>query len=181
MKFPRGRTNGLIAIFLTAGLVLAIGLIAIGGKGSSPSADAPTTSTTVATTEDSASGSSVAPGATLPLDDLSAAALTELTGLVFPAEMTEFLTSKMDDNEQLDITFVMPATATAGFLTASGLPAPVADKRLVTHSSPLWKVNPEAGTTLSGTQDDYAQVHRVVELLGEDTGTFRARIVITPN
>ena len=179
MKFPRSRTNGLIAIILTAGLVLGIGLIVLGGE--EPSAtDEASVPTTPEPTKDTAPPSSVVPGVTLPLGDLSAAAITELTGLVFPVDMTDFLTSRLEGGTQLDITFVVPAASAGAFLSASGLPAPVADERLVTHTSPLWKLNPDEGSTLSGTQDDYGEVRRVVELIGDGGPDVRARIVITP-
>ena len=168
----------MIAILLFASLVLAIGLIVSGGDGPSP-ADDPATTTT--TTADTAPPSSTAPGVTLPLQDLSVAAITELTGLVFPADMTEFLTSRLEGDTQLDITFVVPVASAGAFLTASGLPTPVPDQRLVTHSSPLWKLNPDPGTTLSSTQDDVGDVKRVVELIGDGGPNIRARIVITPN
>ena len=107
-----------------------------------------------------------------------------LTGLTFPPAMTDFLTAKLKGGSQLDITFVMDSNEASQFLSASALPAPTANKRLILHSSPLWKLTPEEGTTLSSTQDDHGQVHRVVELLsGEPIGAnkIRARIVITPS
>lgn len=166
-----------MAIFLAAGLALGIGLVIIGGN----EADTPAPSTTTApATEGDAPASTATPGVTLPLTDLSAAAVSQLTGLVFPADMTEFLTAKLDTDTQLDVTFVMPTASTAAFLADSGLPAPTADERLILHSSPLWKLNPDEGTTLSSTQGDAGGVRRVVELLGDGSGTIRARIVITP-
>ncbi|CAN5655861.1 hypothetical protein BH10ACT3_BH10ACT3_09490 [soil metagenome] len=169
------RTNVLVAIVLVAGLALGIGLIIISGNDSSDGDAASTTTedttpTTVAST----------PGATLPLADTSAATLSTLTGLEFPADMTEFLTASLNSNTQLDITFVVPSASAAAFLNASGLPAPTADERLILHSSPLWKVNPDPGSTLSSTQGDFGDVHRVVELVGDGSGNIRARIVITP-
>jgi hypothetical protein len=95
--------------------------------------------------------------------------------------MTEFLTSRRDTNRQLDLTFVIPTTSAATFLADSGLPAPVANKRIVLHSSPLWKVNPEEGSTLSSSQGKFGSVNRAVELVGEGPDLIRARVVITPN
>lgn len=164
-----------MAIFLAAGLALGIGLVVLGGED-----DTPTTSSTTTSVEEDAPTSTATPGVTLPLADLSQATVSQLTGLAFPADMTEFLTAKLDTDTQLDITFVMPESSTAAFLTDSGLPAPTADERLILHSSPLWKLNPDEGTTLSSSQGDAAGVHRVVELIGDGSGTIRARIVITP-
>ncbi len=173
---PRGRTNVVIGVVLFAGLVLALGLIILGGDDGS--SDDTTTSTTPGSTTPTTA--TPAPGVTLPLDDVSAATVQSLTGLVLPAETTDFLTAQLDGDTQLDVTFVMPEAAVAAFVADSGLPQPVADRRLVLHSSPLWKVNPDEGTTLSSTQDTHGSVHRVVELVGDGSGTIRARVVITP-
>ena len=178
---PRGRTNLVIGLVLFAGLVLALGLIILGGGDDTSDEDAdPTSSTTTSTL------ATPPPGVTLPLEQLSASAVAQLTGLAFPPDMTDFLTARLDGDTQLDVTFVMPEAAVAEFIESSGLPAPTADERLVLHSSPLWKVYPDVGTTLSSTADTTDptdttdSVRRVVELIGDGSGTIRARIVITP-
>ncbi|MHB1139439.1 MAG: hypothetical protein ACYC2O_10820 [Microthrixaceae bacterium] len=172
----RRRSNVVIGVVLFAGLVLALGLIILGGGDGSPDP----TSTSTSPTSEAATTAPAAPGVTLPLDDLATPTIEELTGLALPEDMTEFFTARLDGDTQLDVTFVMPEAAVAPFIAESGLPRPVADERLVLHSSPLWKVNPDEGTTLSSTQDERGSVHRVVELLGDGSGTIRARIVITP-
>lgn len=175
MTPARRRTNVVIGVVLFAGLVVALGLIILGGDdGSSDDTTTTAPSSSAPTTEPST------PGATLPLDDVSAAAVEELTGLAIPADATEFLTAQLDADTQLDVTFVLPEASVATFIEDSGLPAPVADQRLVLHSSPLWKLNPDEGTTLSSTQDTDGSVRRVVELIGDGSGSIRARIVITP-
>jgi hypothetical protein len=169
----RSRRNLAIAAALLLGLVVGSVLVLAGGD------DATVGSTSTSTTsaldgEPSADGRQP-----LPLEDLSQAAVAELTALAFPADASGFLTARLEDDRQLDITFVMPASAVAGFVTDSGLPQPVADERVVIHSSPLWKLNPDAGTALSGAADTVDGVDRAVELLTEDDGSVRARIVIT--
>jgi hypothetical protein len=177
---PRGRSNLVIGLVLFAGLVLALGLIILGGGDDATDDDAAPSSTTTTSLP------TPPPGVTLPLEQLSASAVAQLTGLAFPPDMTDFLTARLDGDTQLDVTFVMPEAAVAEFIESSGLPAPTADERLVLHSSPLWKVNPDEGTTLSSTTDttdatdDTQSVRRVVELVGDGSGTIRARIVITP-
>jgi len=179
------RANGLIAIFFIAAVALGVGLILIDKK--------PDTTAQMSTTEkaDAAraartdktagAGSSTTMSVnTLPLDDLSVTAISKLRGLNFPIDMTDFLTARGDTNRQLDLTFVIPTSSAANFLADSGLPEPVANKRLVLHSSPLWKVNPEEGSTLSSSQGKFGQVNRAVELVGERPGFLRARIAITP-
>lgn len=166
----RGRRNVIVAVVLALGLVAGLALVLSGGG---DQADDTTTSSAPSTTL----------GDPLPLEDTSQAALTELSGLVFPADAADFLTARTDDGRQLDVSFVMPATSVAGFVEASGLPEPVADERVIAHSSPLWKLNPEAGTTLAGVADTYdgdtdGTVSRSVELVTAPDGTVRARIVI---
>ncbi|MEX0768907.1 MAG: hypothetical protein WD029_10590 [Microthrixaceae bacterium] len=186
------RANGLIAIFFIAAVALGIGLILI-DKQPTPSAEQSTTEKAQAARAAAAkntapSGNAGEAGSTttrsintLPLDDLSVAAISKLSGLNFPTEMTDFLTARGDTDRQLDLTFVMPSSSAATFLADSGLPEPIANKRLVFHSSPLWKVNPEDGSTLSSSQGKFGKVKRAVELVGEEPGFLRARIAITPS
>jgi len=115
----------------------------------------------------------------LPLGDLSQPAVAELGGLEVPADATEFLTARLEDDRQLDITFTMPAAAVDAFVQGSGLPEPVADQRVVLHSSPLWKLNPDAGTPVSGASDTVGELNRSVELVTEGAGVVRVRVVIT--
>ena len=181
---PRwSRANGLIAIFFGAAILLGIGLIFIEKKPASPEQSGQVTSEQDGPQQDGSAqdrSSTTMSSNTLPLEDLSVTALSELTGLNFPTDMTEFLTSRGDTNRQLDLTFVIPASSAATFLADSGLPAPVANKRIVIHSSPLWKENPKEGSTLSSSQGKFGGVNRAVELVGESPGFIRARVVITP-
>lgn len=175
------RANGLILIFFAAAVVLGIGLILIEKNPGKSEAQAQTATQADSTETDSEQGTSTTMSVnTLPLDDLSVTAITEMSGLTFPTDMTEFLTSRGDKNRQLDLTFVIPSASAATFLADSGLPAPVANKRVVIHSSPLWKVNPQEGSTISSSQGTFGQVKRAVELVGESPGFIRARVVITP-
>ena len=129
--------------------------------------------TAPSTTE--ATGSETGP--TLPLDDTSQAAVEELSGLEFPPGTADFLSARLDDGTQLDVTFTMPSTDQAAFVTASGLPTLESGQRVVTHSSPLWKLNPEG--TISGAADTNGSVGRAVEVVPEGD-RLRARVVITP-
>lgn len=180
MRFPRGRANGLIAIALLAGLVLGLGLIFLPADSSDDAPDREPSPEATLADEDPDATDPPTPGVTLPLQDLSADAVEEFTGLRFPADMTEFLTAKLDSNTQLDITFDMPTASTEAFLSESGLPAPTPDERLILHSSPMWKLNPDEGTTLSSSTSVAEGVRRVVELVGDGSGTIVVRIVVTP-
>lgn len=173
----RSTRNVVVAVLLGVGLAVGLFLVLTGGD------DGSTDASTTTTVADSPAGSAADdPGASrepLPLDDTSQAAVEELTGLAVPAEASEFLTARLDDGRQLDVTFVVPATAVDAFVTGSGLPEPVADERVVLHSSPLWKLNPDEGSTLAGTSDEFESVQRAVELVTQPDGNVRARIVIT--
>jgi hypothetical protein len=169
----RSRRNVAIAVALLIGLVVGTVLVVVGGD------DATVESTTTSTTAAPDADPSVEDREPLPLEDVSKTAVAELTSLAFPAEASGFLTARLEDDRQLDITFVMPAAAVAAFVADSGLPQPEADQRVVIHSSPLWKLNPDTGAAVSGVSDTVDGVDRAVELVTEDDGSVRARIVIT--
>jgi hypothetical protein len=167
----RGRRNVVVAVVLSLGLLAGLTLVLLGGGD-----DEDDTTTT--------SAASTTAGEPLPLEDTSQAALTELSGIVFPADASDFLTARTDDGRQLDVSFLIPASSVAAFVESSGLPEPVADERVIAHSSPLWKLNPDPGSTLSGVADTYdgatgTTVGRAVELVTAPDGTVRARIVIS--
>lgn len=170
----RSTRNVVVAVVLGVGLAAGIFLVVTGGDDSS---DTPTT-TTIADTPAGADPTADQRDP-LPLEDTSQAAIEELTGLVVPDDATDFLTARLDSGRQLDVTFVVPAASVDAFVADSGLPEPVVDERVVIHSSPLWKLNPDPGTTLRGTSDSYDAVDRAVELIAEPDGTVRTRIVIT--
>lgn len=99
---------------------------------------------------------------------MNAAALSDLSGLRFPEEMTGFRSVALDNDVQYDITFVIPARSVAPFLEDSGLPEPSADQRVLIHASPLWELNPPDGTIIRSTRDRYQDVDRAVELVSPD-------------
>lgn len=156
----------------------------MGGRNDDPQSKTPTESNRVGKGSSSSTASTVPkPLGELDIKDTSLASVAELTGLVFPANMADFLTAELNGKTRLDITFVMPADEVAAFLKSSGLPTPKANVRLIPHSSPLWKLKPADGSTLSSTEDDHGDVHRIVELLKDaetGEGKIRARIVIMP-
>jgi hypothetical protein len=160
---------------LIVGLAVGVVLVVTGG---SDETAGPTTTTSVA-----ADAAAPADPATdtqpLPLDDTSQQGIESLSGLVLPDGVTDFLTARLDDDRQLDVTFQLPADGVDAFLRDSGLPDLAPDQRVVIHSSPLWKLNPDEGTTLVGGTDRYGDIARAVELLTAPDGTVRARVVIT--
>lgn len=172
----RGRRNLVVGVVLIVGFLIGLSLVLVGGGDDSADRSPGPESTDASGAPTSAP---MEPGAPLPLDDLSLAAVSELTGLRVPTTATEFLTARLDDDRQLDVTFVLPAEAVDAFVADSGLPEPVADQRVVLHSSPLWKLNPEPGTDLRGVLDETGDVRRAVELVTEPDGSVRARVVIT--
>jgi hypothetical protein len=117
------------------------------------------------------------PAATLGLEDSSQASVEELSGLDFPESASGFLSAQLDDGSQLDLTATFPPSEEAEFLEGSSLAVPVAGERVITHSSPLWDLDP-AGT-VRGVTDTRGGVDRAVELV-EEEGSIRVRAVITP-
>lgn len=145
-------------------VLLAVGLVLVvtGGDGGDPN---PTTTTRP----------EGRPGPTLALDDLSVAGVEELSGLAIPRDATDFLTAKLAENQQLDVTFTMAPEDEGGFVTSSGLPPLAPEARVITHSSPLWKLNPEG--EIEGAADVRDGINRAVELVPEGD-RLRARITL---
>jgi hypothetical protein len=165
----RRRRNVVVGGVLAVGLVLGV-LLVVSGGGDGADQDASTTST-----------GSIPPSAAasepLPLDDLSRSGVEALAGLQLPPSASDFLTARLADDAQLDVTFTMEPDEEAAFIEASGLPEPVADERVILHSSPLWKLNPDDAAIIRGAADDAGSVERAVELVDEGD-RVRARVVI---
>jgi hypothetical protein len=148
--------------------VVAVGLVVLGvvlvlrGGDDDPGPKSPATTT--------------GPRETIPVGDTSRAGIEQLSGLVLPPSTADFLSARLSDGTELDVTFTMAPGDEAAFVAASGLPALRSGTRVVTHSSPLWKLNPEG--TISGATDTRAGVRRVVELVPEGD-RLRARVVLS--
>jgi hypothetical protein len=125
-------------------------------------------------------------GATLELSDTDADSVSELAGLELPDSTSDFLTARLDDDSQLDVTFTIDPADEAAFVEDSGFAEPVEGERVILHSSPLWELN-AAGTVrgaadgpgTEGQSTDQPQVRRAVEFVGEGD-LVRVRLVITP-
>jgi hypothetical protein len=117
------------------------------------------------------------PAMRLDLDDTSMQGVRDLSGLAVPDSAQDFLTARLEDGTQLDITFTLDPAEEAAFVAGSGLPAPAEGLRVITHSSPMWKLNPEG--EIRGAGDTVDGVRRSVELVEED-GRTRVRAVILP-
>jgi hypothetical protein len=125
-------------------------------------------------------------GTTLELSDTDADSVSELAGLELPESTSDFLTARLDDDSQLDVTFTIDPAEEAAFLEGSGLARPVEGERVILHSSPLWELNAEGtvrgsadGPGLDGEEADPPRVRRAVELV-EEGELVRVRLVITP-
>ena len=163
----RRTRNSLIGGVLAAGLIVGLFLVVTGGGSDSPGV--------TTTTEPPAARPEPL---TLPAE-LTQDAVATLSGLAIPTTASEFLTARLDSDRQLDVTFVIPADSVDAFVADSGLASPEDDQRVVLHSSPLWKLNPDPGTTLRGSSDTVDGVHRAVELLTATDGSVRIRAVLT--
>jgi len=111
--------------------------------------------------------------------DTSAGSVAELAGLALPASTDEFLTARLDDGSQMDVTFTLDTGETELFVSGSDLAEPVTGQRVILHSSPLWELNPADGT-VHGTTDRYGRLVRLVELVEEGDRT-RVRISLRPD
>ncbi len=158
--------GALAVVLVVVGIVLVV-------TGDDEPTGPSTTTTTVADGQ--------APTATLPLDDTSVKGVSSMAGLVVPDGAKDFLTAATENKAQLDVTFTLPSDLVAAFVSGSGFPALVEGEKVVTHSSPLWKLNPEG--TESGAADsvtvDGVTVVRAVETVPEGD-RVRVRLVLTP-
>ncbi len=158
--------GALAVVLVVVGIVLVV-------TGDDEPTGPSTTTTTVADGQ--------APTATLPLDDTSVKGVSSMAGLVVPDAAKDFLTAATENKAQLDVTFTLPSDLVAAFVSGSGFPALVEGEKVVTHSSPLWKLNPEG--TESGAADsvtvDGVTVVRAVETVPEGD-RVRVRLVLTP-
>lgn len=178
MSSPRPRDIVIVAL-LVSGLLASLVLVIFGGASGS------NTTTT-------------APVATLPIERVSVDELESWSGLVVPDDAADFLTARMG-SAQLDVTFTIRTDGEADFVESSDLSELEVGRRVVLHSSPLWKLNPgdpdedeDDGDTMAptsaatpppeirGTVDVRDGITRVVEVYEESPGTLRVRAVLTP-
>lgn len=165
--------NALVGAVLSVGLVVGVVLVVAGSAGSGSRSDG----------EDprSVDATDTTTRAPLPLPlpgSLTRAAVGEMSGLAIPENVTEFLTARLDDDRQLDVTFVMASSDANEFVSGSHLAEPEEGRRVVLHSSPLWKLNPDDGSDTSGTSDTTDGITRTVELIGQPDGSVRVRAVL---
>ncbi|MCZ7628188.1 MAG: hypothetical protein M5U19_03435 [Microthrixaceae bacterium] len=92
----------------------------------------------------------------LDIDGTDMDSVSGMAGLSLPAGTTDFLSARMDDDSQLDVTFTIAHEDEAAFLDASRFPEPRADQRVITHASPLWDLNVEG--TIRGVADTAGDV-----------------------
>lgn len=124
----RGR-NIVIAVVLLAGLGLGLYLVLTGGSGDDDTSEA--TGTSPLTT--------LAP---LAIEDTSLGGVNDAASLAIPEDADGFLTARLDNDTQLDVTFTLPdEAAVERFIRDSGLPELEQGRRLILHSSPLWRLN----------------------------------------
>jgi hypothetical protein len=116
------------------------------------------------------------PKSTLPASDTSRAGVERLSGLVLPASTADFLSARLSNGSELDVTFTIAPSDQDAFVSASGLPGLTEGTRVVTHASPLWKLN--ADGTVAGATDSRGDVNRAVELVPEGE-RLRARVVLS--
>lgn len=117
-------------------------------------------------------------GPIVEIESTDAEAVAELAALEIPGGAQDFLTARLDDDTQLDITFTIDPADEAAFIEGSALPDPSAGQRTITHSSPLWELSPSS--EVRGSDDSVGELRRRIELVEED-GRVRVRAVLTPD
>lgn len=113
----------------------------------------------------------------LDIDGTDMESVSRLAGLSLPPGTEDFLSARMDDDSQLDVTFTIAQDDETAFVEASSLPEPRAGRRVITHASPVWELNVEG--TIRGASDTVGDVRRAIELV-EGAGRTRVRLVLTP-
>lgn len=126
---------------------------------------------------------SAGPPATLPFTNVSRAELAREVRLAFPQSTDDFLSAQLANRRQLDVTFTLDASDEAAFVNGSKFPALRTGRRVVTHTSPLWKLNP--GVPIRGTVDTVRtpngdRLRRAVEAVDDAGGRVRVRLVVSP-
>lgn len=177
------KLNIAIAFALAIGLSLAVTLIVLGSRNTEDQDSSPTPTASGANPGTSSRPAAGSSSVTFPQVEGSSSALGELSGLVFPSDMSDFRSVVYTNEAQIDLTFKLPAAAVDGFINDSGLPAPTAGQRLLIHGSPLWGLNPEGDVTISSSEDDHGKVHRTVELIrakAEPDAAVEVRVSLTP-
>jgi hypothetical protein len=95
--------------------------------------------------DDQGSGDAATDGSTtpptLPFDTPTKDELATAAGLAFP-ESTDGYQSVQIGPGQLDVKFTMAEADVDAFVSGSDLPALTNGKRTLSHSSPLWELNP---------------------------------------
>lgn len=178
-RATRRRNNLIVLVVLLGGLVVGMALVVFGGDDDTP--DGPVLTGEERPQDLGDDTETTDARGVLPLDDVefTVEGIEAYTGVVVPDDGEEFLTGRLDNDRQLDVTFLFPAEGEAAFLEASQLPDPVEGQRVVLHGSALWDLNPPEGVEVRGAVDTFDEVRRAFELVEETPGTLRARIVIT--
>lgn len=164
-----------VPVVLASLAVLGLWLVLTGGADGTGSDDTPANGDR---SGDAGSGGTASedPGR-LDIDGTDMDSVSRLAGLSLPAGTGDFMSARMDDDSQLDVSFTIAHEDESAFLDASTFPEPREDQRVITHASPLWELNVEG--TIRGVADTAGDVRRAVELVEED-GRTRVRLVLTP-
>ena len=120
---------------------------------------------------------------TLPFVEVTKSQLGELLGLGYAPGTNDFLTARLGNRSQLDVTFTIPPAEVEKFIADSKLAAPKSGDRVVSHTSPLWKLNPEGelkGSMTTVTTPAGDKLNVALETVDESTDKVRVRMVVTP-
>jgi len=110
-------------------------------------------------------------------DEAGTTALTrdeieERSGVTLPASVEGFRATRTA-TDQLQVTATVTDGDGARLADDLGLEA---DRRVVTHSSPLWELNP--GGTIRGGTSRHEEVERAVEVIDDDGSRSTVRMIL---
>ena len=100
------------------------------------------------------------------------AQLESATGLRLPSSISKYRTVRLDPS-QVDVTFTIPPSDVDRLVSGSSLP-PLSPARVITHTSPLWSLDPSGSIRGTSTTRDGAKID--LEVVSGDPAVVRLSV-----
>lgn len=178
LRFRGGALAGLaglagLACFAAVGLLVAVGLLLLGGCSGSDDDALPTATTSGPGGTSGSSGAS----ATLPWTAPTKSQVATAAGLDLPDSVEAWRSVLMSPGE-LDVSFTISRDDVAAFDEGSKLGLKPGE-RVVAHASPLWDLNVEG--TYAGATGERGPIRRTVEVVSptDPAAPAQVRLVVT--